>query len=157
MAHTLSPGMPASSAAGLRVLVIDDQPALRSGLSALLRAALGPRATVCTAADAREATLMQGTAPADLVLLDVDLAGDDGLRLLPSLRRDSRVLVLTCHDNAPTRERAFALGANAFVGKAEPADLLLAEVHRLGAHGAHHAGHDKAPTAVGSAARSGGG
>jgi DNA-binding NarL/FixJ family response regulator len=136
-----------SAPGAARVLIVDDQPAVRQGLASLLRAALGRQAAVQTAADAREALALQGAGPADVVVLDVDLAGDDGLRLLPHLLHVSRVLVLTSHADAATRERARGLGAQAFVAKSEPAPVLLAEVRRLCAH---PAGYDKAPIAGGS-------
>lgn len=145
MVHALAPRTPSAPAAA-RVLIVDDQPAVRQGLASLLRAALGRHAAVQTAADAREALALQRVGPADLVLLDVDLAGDDGLRLLPHLLDVSRVLVLTSHADAATRERARVLGAQGFVAKSQPAPVLLAEVRRLCAQ---PDGHDKAPTAGG--------
>jgi CheY-like chemotaxis protein len=57
----------------------------------------------------------------DLVLVDLDLPGVDPARLLASLRepsaRDLPVLVMSATDDRPTRARAAAAGATAFIPK----------------------------------------
>jgi FixJ family two-component response regulator len=67
------------------------------------------------------------------VVLDVDLAGDDGLSLLPEAAAGASVMVLTSHGDVATRARAARLGAHAFVEKSAPAAELLAALARLGA------------------------
>jgi DNA-binding response OmpR family regulator len=69
----------------------------------------------------------------ELIVLDVDLGGEDGLALLPALSRHAHVMVLTSLSDARTRHRALGLGASAFVSKHEPASHLLAEVRELAA------------------------
>jgi DNA-binding NarL/FixJ family response regulator len=113
------------------LLIVDDQILVREGLSRLLRSATLPLGTVHAVATVAEAVAYARATPPDLVLLDVDLGGDDGLALLPQLGRQAHVMVLTCLKDSATRTRAFGLGASAFVGKDEPAAHMLDEVRAL--------------------------
>jgi two-component system, NarL family, nitrate/nitrite response regulator NarL len=116
----------------MRVLVVDDQRTVRDGLVRLIRNAtdLGVR-EVRTAATPAEALREFRVARPDVVLLDVDLAGEDGLALIPWLVPACRVMVLTSHADAPTRVRAARLGAHVFMDKTAPASTLLAQLARL--------------------------
>jgi two-component system, NarL family, nitrate/nitrite response regulator NarL len=60
-----------------------------------------------------------------LVLLDVDLAGEDGLALLPELTPHAQVIVLTSQLTEQVRQRATRLGARATLSKHESAFFLL--------------------------------
>jgi two-component system, NarL family, nitrate/nitrite response regulator NarL len=113
------------------LLIVDDQVLVREGLSRLLLSATLPLGNVHAVATAAEALAYARTTPPDLVLLDVDLGGDDGLALLPQLGRQAHVMVLTCLTDTATRTRAFGLGASAFVGKHEPASQMLIEVRAM--------------------------
>ena len=109
----------------LCVLVVDDQAAVREGLARLIGGAPhGPR-VVHTAANASQAIELALRFAPQVVVLDVDLDGVDGLALLPHFTSRARVLVLTSHAGTATRARANALGASAFVEKGEPAAVLL--------------------------------
>lgn len=110
------------------LLIVDDEPLVRFGLLGLFRASpLAWREVHAVATGAQALRHVQRTRP-DLVLLDVDLAGEDGLALLPALRAAARVVVLSSHDDATVRARALRLGAQAFVAKHAPAKALLAAV-----------------------------
>lgn len=110
---------------GIGVLVIDDEPALREGLARLIASAPLPLRFICTAANSLQAMSAAARLKPDLVLLDVDLGGEDGLALVAQLGTTARVLVLTSHGDAATRKRAAALGALALVEKDRPAAELL--------------------------------
>lgn len=116
---------------GLTLLIVDDHLAVRSGLQRLVGSAPLALQTVHLAGTHGEALAAALEAPPDLVILDVDLAGDDGLTLLPHLVPGARVLVLTSHGDATTRARALGLGASAFVDKQAPAAELVAQLCRL--------------------------
>ena len=125
------PPQPSSSAfcslltPGIGVLVIDDEPALREGLSRLIASAPLTLRFISTAANSSQALSAAARLKPDLVLLDVDLGGEDGLALLAQLGATARVLVLTSHGDAATRRRAASLGALALVEKDRPAAELL--------------------------------
>ena len=125
------PPQPSSSAfcslltPGIGVLVIDDEPALREGLSRLIASAPLTLRFISTAANSLQALSAAARLKPDLVLLDVDLGGEDGLALVAQLSATARVLVLTSHGDAATRRRAASLGALALVEKDRPAAELL--------------------------------
>lgn len=116
----------------LGVLLVDDQPMVREGLARLIACAPLQLYCVGTAATSDQALRAANSLRPDVVVLDVDLGGEDGLALLPLLLPLARVLVLTCHGDAATRERALRLGAQAFLEKHRPAAELLGAMVRLG-------------------------
>ena len=67
----------------MRVLVVDDEPRVRAALRVMLEV-LGFE--VVEAGDGRSATRALGDAPADVILCDLFMAGQDGLELLRELR-----------------------------------------------------------------------
>ena len=115
----------------LRILVVDDQPAVRAGLARLVRGACGPDTEVRTAATVADTLRELSLQPPDVTLLDIDLAGEDGLAVMPQLLPACRVLVLTSHGDAATRVRARNAGAHMFIEKSAPAAVLLAQLTLL--------------------------
>lgn len=111
-----------------RILVIEDDPAIRRGLVDALRFA---DYTVC-----EEATGEGGRASAlrldcDLVLLDLVLPGVDGLSILREIRRARPalpVIVLTARGSEEDRVRGLEIGADDYVVKPFSARELLARV-----------------------------
>jgi DNA-binding NarL/FixJ family response regulator len=103
----------------LRVVVCDDAPALR----ALLRTSLeldGRAEVVGEAADGERAIALAAALRPDVVLLDIQMPGVDGLTALPRIRRaapDTQVIVLSGCDAPATSARALALGARRYVEK----------------------------------------
>jgi DNA-binding NarL/FixJ family response regulator len=96
----------------VRLLIVEDQPVVRSGLETLLAAAEILAVDVAqTAADAIE---MAATTKADVVLLDIRLGEGDGLAALARIKAERPhlpVLIYTGYDNPSFAARAVALGA----------------------------------------------
>ena len=114
----------------ISVLVVDDQPATRSGLRMLL--SLQPDlALIGEAADGTEAVAQAVEASPDVVVMDVAMPGLDGIDATAALRARlprSAVVILTLYDDPPIRARARAAGAAAVVGKHEGGGPLLAAI-----------------------------
>jgi DNA-binding NarL/FixJ family response regulator len=127
------PADPVAGDATLRVLVVDDERALREGLRRLISGSIALTPEVRIAATPAEAMREAALLKPHVVVLDLDLAGEDGLALLPHFVPSAQVLVLTSHGDPAVRARAFALGASAFVEKHEPASTLLAQLNALAA------------------------
>lgn len=111
----------------IRVLVVDDHPAVRAGLEAMLRHEPGFRCI--GAADSADALrpMVRRTQP-DVVLLDVRLGGDDGIALCRELREapDAPAVVMLTADAEPgVASAAEAAGAAATLDKAADLDQLL--------------------------------
>src|SRR5690349_4662974 len=118
--------------APIGVLVVDDQLAVREGLARLITCSATPLRYVSTAANTTEALHAAARLRPDVVVLDADLGGEDGLALIPQFALTAGVLVLTSHGDAGTRARAAGLGAAAFIEKHQPAADLLGAIERLG-------------------------
>jgi two-component system nitrate/nitrite response regulator NarL len=114
------------------VLVVDDQLAVREGVARLITSAPLVLSLVGSVATGAEALSAVSRLHPMVVVLDADLAGEDGLALIPQLERSSRVLILTSHGDRATRERAARLGALAFIEKHQPAAELLRSIIDLG-------------------------
>lgn len=126
-------------AAVIRVAVVDDHPVVRDGTAALLAAQPGLE-VVGTAGSMDEArTLVAGTG-ADVVLLDIRLGSDSGLRLLgeagdPAAAGRPAIVMLTAYDYPQYAEAALRLGAAGFVPKTAPLADLLDAIRRAAAGG----------------------
>lgn len=144
---------PRQPLAPIGVLVVDDQAAVREGLARLIACAPLALRAVSSAGTGAEALHAAAWLHPDVVVLDVDLAGEDGLALIGRLV-PAAVLVLTCHGDPATRERAARLGAGAFIEKHQPAAELLGALVRLATQ---RMGGEFSPTSRGSDAHASGG
>jgi two-component system response regulator MprA len=112
-----------------RILVVDDNPTIRKGLSVRLRAS---GYEVLFAEDAVSATAALVMERPDLVILDLGLPCGDGFVVMERLRKNDRlastpVIVLTGRELAGNRDRALEAGAAAFFQKpVEDGNLLFA-------------------------------
>jgi DNA-binding NarL/FixJ family response regulator len=128
---------PASPVAPIRIAIVDDHPVLREGTAALLAAQPGFE-VAGVASSLEEAEALVTSAPVDVVLLDIRLGSDSGLRWLtpadPSQMRPA-VIVLTSYDYPQYAEAALRLGASGFVLKTAPIAELLDAIRRAAAGG----------------------
>jgi CheY-like chemotaxis protein len=112
-----------------RILVVDDNPVIRKGLSIRLRA---NGYEVLFAVDAISATAALVTEEPDLVILDLGLPCGDGFVVMERLNKNDRlasipVIVMTGRELTNNRDRALRAGAVAFFQKpVEDNKLLLA-------------------------------
>ena len=122
----------------VRLIVVDDHPVVREGTAALLAAQPGIE-IVGTAESVDEAAALIAGVPADVLLLDIRLGTDSGLRLLTDAAPPDQVrpaiIVLTSYDYPQYAEAALRLGASGFVLKTAPIAELLDAVHRVAAGG----------------------
>lgn len=124
----------------LHILVVEDNLALRSSLAETLQAQ-GHRADF--AADGRSGLQLALAEPPDVLVLDLNLPGMDGLNVCRHLReradRHIPVLMLTARDSLDDKLDGFAAGADdylvkPFAGKELIARCLaLSQRHRVGA------------------------
>src|ERR1051325_11365412 len=96
------------------ILIVDDEPGVRSSLSGVLR----DEGYDVDAVDSGEACLGRLSRQAyDVVVLDIWLPGIDGLATLSRMRErkvDSQVVMLSGHGNIEPAGRALKLGAVGF-------------------------------------------
>jgi DNA-binding NarL/FixJ family response regulator len=121
----------------IRVLIVDDHPAVRRGLRTFLELAGGLEVTGEAADGPAALALIAETAP-DVVLLDMLLPGMDGLEVLHELRRlelPARVLVVTSFTDRSRLVPAIRAGARGYLSKDVDPAALVAAVRSV------HAGH----------------
>ena len=116
----------------ISVLLVDDQPAVREGLR--MRLTLESDLTVVGEAGSGEEALRLARAlRPDVVLMDVRMAGMDGIEATAALRTvapESSIVILSLYDDARTRAQAKEAGAAAFVAKHRKKEELLAAVRQ---------------------------
>jgi DNA-binding NarL/FixJ family response regulator len=124
----------------IRLAVIDDHPVVGEGTAAVLRGE--PDMMVVGVAPSIEAARAAGLldpSRVDVLLLDLRLGEDSGLRLLadPTTSAASlpAVIVLTAYDYPQYAEAALRFGAAGFVLKTAPLVELLDAVRRVAAGG----------------------
>ena len=113
----------------LRVLIADDHPLFRHGLSGALEAAADIE-VVGEATTGAEATALAETLQPDVVLMDIQMPGTNGIEATRSIVQTSpqiRVLVLTMFQDDASVFTAMRAGARGYVLKdAEKEDILRA-------------------------------
>ncbi len=117
------PGLP-------RVLVIDDEEGIREGLRSMLQA---EGVAVETATTAEDGVRRVGQKGFDIVFLDLNLPGADGLSILSALRRGSPppdVVILTGFGTVANTVEAMRKGAGDVIEKPFNQDRILAVVRR---------------------------
>ncbi|MER7436923.1 response regulator transcription factor [Pseudonocardia alni] len=117
------------------VLIVDDDPVVRFGLSMMLRGADG-LTVVAEAGDGAEGVALAERHRPDVVLMDIRMPGTDGLTATETLRRRPgapQVVVLTTFDADAHVLRALRAGAAGFLLKDTPPDELVLAVRHAAA------------------------
>lgn len=119
----------------MRVLIVDDDPAIRQVIRLTLSAH-----QVLEASDGTSALAVLARADVDVAVLDVMMPGMDGIALLGRIREDEAfsdlpVVMLTARGSEGDHERGFSAGADAYLTKPFATDELLQVVERTGALG----------------------
>ncbi len=115
----------------MRILVVDDEPAVREALARILHL---EGFDVEMACDGREAVRSQAAAPADAILLDVLMPELDGLEVCRRMRDTgdrTPVLMLTARDQVGDRVAGLEAGADDYLSKPFALEELLARVRAL--------------------------
>jgi len=134
------------TAAAQRLLLVEDDRALRSTLSATLKAEGYAISEAGAVTLAREHLRQQ---PHDLIILDLGLPDADGMTLLHALRKAgdlTPVIVLTARDDEAAKVRALDLGADDYVTKPFGTAELLARIRSALRHGVQMRGAAAAVT-----------
>src|SRR6059058_4632589 len=114
-----------------RIVVVEDEPAIRRGVVDALRAS---GYTVAEAADGERGLEEAVRLGVDLVLLDLLLPKRDGLEVLAELRKTRPtlpVIILTARGSEDDRVRGLKMGADDYVVKPFSARELLARVEAV--------------------------
>ena len=114
---------------GDSILLVDDDP----GAMQLLSGILAKVGDVRFATNGADAIRMARTAPPDLILLDAEMPGMSGFKVLEALKADPElaavpVIFVTSHSEAGFEVSALAMGAADYIGKPFRSTIVLARV-----------------------------
>jgi DNA-binding NarL/FixJ family response regulator len=113
----------------VRVLVVDDQPLIRSAVRALLGQEPGIE-VVGEVGDGLEAVAAAAELRPDVVLMDIRMPGLDGIAATARICADpalesTRVLILTTFEEDEYVVQALRAGASGFIGKGAEPDAIV--------------------------------
>ncbi|HKJ44713.1 MAG TPA: response regulator transcription factor [Balneolales bacterium] len=116
-----------------KIIIVDDHPLMRKGLSLILESE--PDLEICgQAAKAEEALHLLDELNPDMAIVDVSLPGMSGLELtkhMLALKPEMIVLIISRHDEVLYAERAIRAGARGYVMKRVASDVILKAVRRV--------------------------
>lgn len=114
-----------------RIIIVDDEPSVRSGLSNLLHS---DGYTAVGFACGEDLLSDKGAlSQADMLIIDVRLTGMSGFELFEALRTTTEmppVIFISAEHEESAQRQAVDLGAVTFLSKPIDVDMLLALIHR---------------------------
>ena len=119
---------------GLRILLAEDNPINQKYMLALLGRA---KHVIDIAQDGREAVAAAAAADYDVVLMDVQMPGLDGvqatrqIRAMPEPKRSVHIIALTAHAMSGAREQYIDAGMDDYVSKPIEAPILTAKLETI--------------------------
>ena len=119
--------------AAIRILIVDDHLVVRAGLNMLIENHPG-MTVVAMASNRAEALELAARDSPDLILLDLDLGGENALTFLTQFRDiapTAPVLVLTGLRDTDAHRRAVQLGAMGVVLKENAPDVLIKAIQKV--------------------------
>src|SRR5262249_31782694 len=125
--------MSSPPAQSIRVLIIDDHGIVRAGLRMLLESQ-SEITVVGEAATCAEALALATHAPPEVIVLDLDLGGENAIESIPALLSavpEARILVLTGVRDPEAHREAVRHGAMGLVLKEKAAETLLQAIVKV--------------------------
>jgi len=115
-------------------LVVEDSPMMRQLLVFAL--ARIKQLKVTEAEDGVDGLRKLATGTFDLIITDINMPIMDGLKLVQRIRSDEKhkdvpIIIITTEGSTEDRQRAMALGANAYITKPIQAPQVISEVKAL--------------------------
>jgi DNA-binding NarL/FixJ family response regulator len=120
-----------------KILLVDDHPVVREGLSQFINSEAG--LTVCgMAGNAGQAMEQIALAAPDLIVCDLSLSGKPGLEFVKdvtAMHRTVPMLVLSIHDEKLWAERVLRAGAEGYIMKSQATQKIVAAIRHVLAGG----------------------
>ena len=114
------------------ILLVDDHPLLRKGVSQLLALEEGLK-VIGEAANGADAVVMAIELEPDLILLDLSMRGMDGIETLVAMRNahvSSHIVVFTVSDDRTDVISALKSGADGYLLKDVEPEVLVENIHQ---------------------------
>ena len=113
----------------MKLLIIEDEPDMRN---ALKKGFIKKGYLVDTAEDGEEGSYLALVNTYDVIVLDLNLPGKDGLEILQEIRdrsKTQRVIILSARSSVPDKITGLDMGANDYLAK--PFDFMELEARVL--------------------------
>jgi two-component system NarL family response regulator len=133
-------------AAAIRILIVDDHPVVRAGLSAMIEPQADMR-IVAQAGDGQEALDLFRRHQPDLTLMDLRLPVMSGVDAIGAIRSEcpaSRIIVLSAYTAPEDVYQALHAGAHGYLPKSSACEAVLEAIRAV------HAGQRRIPESVAS-------
>jgi len=130
----------------IRVLIADDHPVVRSGLTMIIQYTLGIEATA-EASTGLEAVQLFFQHQPDVVLMDLKMPTMSGVEAITTILKgapEARIIVLTTYDGDEDIYRGLQAGAKGYLLKSVTREELIHAIQQV------HAGHKYIPAEVGA-------
>lgn len=116
-----------------KILLVDDHPLVREGLTMLIDKEID--LVVCgEAEDAPAAFSLALEVKPDLMIVDLDLASSSGLDLVEQIREsqpETKILILSMHEERIYAERALHAGAKGYLMKSEVSRKVISAIRKI--------------------------
>ncbi|MEW9798305.1 response regulator transcription factor [Alteromonas sp. CYL-A6] len=117
----------------VKVLIADDHPLFRAAMRSALTDITGPETLEAATVDDAMAMLAEHT-DVELVFLDVNMPGNDGLTGLSEIRSqfsDVLVVIVSAHEEPVLIRKAMDLGASGYIPKSSSVETIEAAVNQV--------------------------
>lgn len=117
----------------IRILVVDDHPVLREGVTAILETQ-ADMTVAGVACDGAEAVSRFRELQPDVTLMDLQMPGMDGIEAIKAIRADypgARILVLTTYEGDVQAVRALKAGATGYLLKSSLRTEMVSAIHNV--------------------------
>jgi two-component system, NarL family, response regulator len=126
--------MKSFSANTIRILIADDHPIIREGLSAILRSE-NDIELIAEAVDGAQACELYDRHLPDVLMLDLRMPEKDGLQVITELmstrRPKPQIIVMSAYETEDDIRRAFRAGAKGYLVKGTQPEQILEAVRRV--------------------------
>ncbi len=115
------------------IVIIDDHEILREGVAELLEKQPGFQ-VVAQGGTGREAEPLVSKHKPHILILDISMPESSGFQVLPIISeyyRETKVIVLSSHDDVATIVRALKYGAGGYLTKDETSDVLVEAIKEV--------------------------
>ncbi|NQX58702.1 response regulator transcription factor [Paenibacillus qinlingensis] len=117
----------------MRILIVDDQRLMRDGLATIISLELGME-VVGTAEDGRDAFAKVVELQPDVVLMDIQMPGMDGVEgteLILKHYPETKVLILTTFDDAELIMKVLEKGVHGYLLKDMPSEAIISSIQTV--------------------------
>jgi DNA-binding NarL/FixJ family response regulator len=117
----------------IRVLLVDDHEHVLWGLSKLIDGEWPRMMVIGMSRDMQQAKMLVDARAPDVIVLDIQVGGENALDSMPMLLASTRsdVIVYTSSRDADMLRRAVLAGAKCVVDKEAPAEILLRKIEQV--------------------------